>query len=422
MAFDLNSESFWRKAEIDAELTRVFDICNGCRRCYNLCPSFNDLFGRLDAEAVDGEAEKLRAADLRSVTDLCYQCKLCFNHCPYTPPHRWDIDFPRLMLRSKAAQVKRDGVSLQDRVLGDVDRIGRIASLLAPLANWAIRNRFNRWIMEKLFGIHRERILPDYSSETFRSWFDKRGPDNAATSGAQVALFYTCSVNFNEPATGRACVKVLQKNGIGVACPEQRCCGMPYLDGGDIEAARKNARANVDSLHTLVKRGFDVVVPGPTCSYMLKQEYPLLLNDAAAREVASRAFDICEYLMALHDRGKLNTRFVKGAGEIAYQIPCHLRAQNLGYKSRDLMELIPNTRVHVIEKCAAIDGTWGLKRQYYDLSVKVAEPLIEAIRQARPDVTVSDCPLATLQIEQGLSRKALHPIRVLARAYGIEEE
>lgn len=422
MVFELNSPSFWEEPQVEAELKRVFDICNGCRRCYSLCPSFSDLFARLDGEAVDGEAEKLGPADLRSVTDLCYQCKLCFNHCPYTPPHRWDVDFPRLMLRSKAVQVRRDGISLQDRILGQVDWMGRVATLLAPAANWALKNRLNRWIMEKLFGIHRDRILPRYASETFRSWFDKRKRESNAKNAKGVALFYTCSVNFNEPETGKACVNVLEKNGIDVLCPEQRCCGMPFLDGGDIDATRRSARANVDSLHALVKQGYDVVVPGPTCSYVLKQDYPHLLNDEAAREVAARTFDICEYLMMLHSQGKLDTRFVQGVGRIAYQIPCHLRAQNIGYKSRDLLQLIPNTQVHLIEKCSAIDGTWGLKRQYFDLSLKVAEPLIKEIRDTQAELTVSDCSLAGLQIEQGLGRKTLHPIRVVARAYGLEEK
>ena len=422
MAFELNSPSFWQEPKVESELKRVFDICNGCRRCYSLCPSFTDLFARLDRDNVDGEAEKLGRADLKSVTDLCYQCKLCFNHCPYTPPHRWDVDFPRLMLRSKAVQVKRDGVSLQDRILGHVDWMGRIGTLLAPVANWATTNRLNRWVMEKLFGIHRDRILPRYASQTFRSWFGKQKRLIGADNARRVALFYTCTVNYNEPETGRACVKVLEKNGIDVACPEQRCCGMPFLDGGDVEATRKNARANVDSLHPLVKSGYDVVVPGPTCSYMLKQEYPHLLNDSAAREVAARTYDICQYLMMMHGQGKLDTRFVKGAGRIAYQMPCHLRAQNIGYKSRDLLQLIPGAQVRLIEKCAAIDGTWGLKRQYYDLSRKVAEPLIKEIRESRAELTVSDCPLAGLEIEQGLNRKALHPIRILARAYGLEAE
>ena len=421
MSLDTESKTFWDGSDLEGELKRVFDICNGCRRCYNLCPSFNDMFERLDREEVDGDAEKLNLPDLKSVTDLCYQCKLCFNHCPYTPPHRWEIDFPRLMLRSRAVQTKRDGQSLQDRFLGQVDAIGRVGSLFAPLMNWLNRNLLSRWLMEKTVGIHRDRILPNYAAETFRQWFDKRAAYNVAGAGKKVVLFYTCGVNFNEPEVGKACMRVLERNGVEVRCPEQRCCGMPFLDGGDIQATKKNAQANVASLQPLVAQGYDIVVPGPTCSYVLKREYPWLLKSENAKAVAAKTFDICEYLMSLHSEGKLDTRFVRGVGKIAYQIPCHLRAQNIGFKSRDLMQLIPGTSVEVIEKCAAIDGTWGLKEQYFDLSLKVAEPLLKAIREGAPDLTVSDCSLAALQIQQGTRMKPLHPVQALALAYGLGE-
>jgi Fe-S oxidoreductase len=422
MSLDTESKKFWDGPNLEGELKRVFDICNGCRRCYNLCPSFNDLFGRLDQDEVDGDAEKLNAADLKSVTDLCYECKLCFNHCPYTPPHRWEIDFPRLMLRSRAVQTKGDGQSLQDRFLGQVDTIGRLGSLFAPLMNWLNRNSLSRRLMEKTVGIHRSRILPTYASETFQRWFAKRAANKPSASGKKVVLFYTCSVNFTETDIGKACVRVLEKNGVEVQCPDQRCCGMPFLDGGDVEATKNNAKANVDSLHVWVAKGYDIVVPGPTCSYMLKQEYPWLLKSDAAKAVGASTFDICEYLMALHSEGKLDIRFVRGAGKIAYQMPCHLRAQNIGYKSRDLMQLLPATTVQTFEKCAAIDGTWGLKQQYFDLSLKVAEPLLRDIRESEPDLTVSDCSLAGLQIQQGAAIKPLHPVQVLEIAYGLAEE
>jgi len=196
---------------------------------------------------------------------------------------------------------------------------------------------------------------------------------------------------------------------------------MPFLDGGDIDATKKNAEANVASLQPWVTKGYDIVVPGPTCSYMLKREYPWLSNSESAKAVAAKTFDICEYLMSLHSEGKLDTRFARGAGKIAYQIPCHLRAQNIGFKSRDLMQLIPDTTVQTFEKCAAIDGTWGLKEQYFDLSLKVAEPLLKAICEGAPDLTVSDCSLAALQIQQGTRMKPLHPVQVLDRAYGSVE-
>jgi Fe-S oxidoreductase len=324
------------------------------------------------------------------------------------------------MLRSKAVRVKREGQPVQDRVLGHADFLGRIGSLLAPVANWANQNPFQRWIMEKTLGIHRKRTLPRYAPEVFRRWFEKRAIA-ANDPEKRAALFYTCSVNFNEPQVGRACVRVLEKNRVELACPEQRCCGMPFLDGGDIEGATNNARLNVDAFYPLVEKGYDIVVPGPTCSYMLKQEYPVLLKDDRARKISERTFDVSEYLMLLHSEGKLDTEFAASAGRVAYQVPCHLRAQNIGYKARDLMELIPETAVHVIEKCAAMDGTWGLKRQYFDLSNRVAEPLLREIRGVKRDVVVSDCPLAGLQIRQGLGEKPLHPIQILERAYGLED-
>jgi Fe-S oxidoreductase len=322
------------------------------------------------------------------------------------------------MMRSKAVETKNQGQSRQDRFLGQVDRLGKLGSMFAPLANWLNHNALNRWMMEKVLGIHRERILPSYASETFRAWFDKRSPVITSDGANKAALFYTCTVNYNEPELGRSCVQVLEKSGIRVAAPEQRCCGMPFLDGGNIESTKDNARMNVKSLYRLIQQGYDVVVPGPTCSYMLKREYPTLIEGEAVQKVAARTFDMCEYLMRLHGEGKLNTSFSKAMGRIAYQIPCHLRAQNIGFKSRDVMQLIPGTSVQVIEKCAAIDGTWGLKQQYFDLSVKVAEPLLRDIRDGRPDFVVSDCSLAGLQIQQGMGRKPLHPIQILERAYG----
>lgn len=420
MSLDLNDKSFWDVSEVESELKRVSDICNGCRRCYNLCPSFNDLIDRLDEESVDGDADKLTARDFKSVTDLCYQCKLCYNHCPYTPPHRWEIDFPRLMFRSKAVETRREGQSRQDWVLGQVDRLGKLGSFFAPIANRLLGNRLNRILMEKLLGIHRDRILPAYAPQTFRSWFDRR--QKARGSGEKVALFYTCTVNYNVPEVGRACVRVLEKNGAQVVCPAQRCCGMPFLDGGDIESAKVSARANVESLYPLVQQGYEIVVPGPTCSYMLKREYPMMIRGEAVQKVADKTLDVCEYLMRLHSAGKLATSFTKGMGRIAYQMPCHLRAQNIGYKSRDLMQLIPDTTVRLLERCAAIDGTWGLKRQYFDLSLKVAEPLLREIRDGEPDLIVSDCSLAGLQIQQGTGQKPLHPVQVLEQAYGLVGE
>jgi glycerol-3-phosphate dehydrogenase subunit C len=413
----------------------VYDICNGCRRCLPLCPSFKVMFDRLDVDAVDGDVERLPAADVKEVVDLCYQCKLCYNHCPYTPPHRWAVDFPRLMLRARAVEARTRGVSLQDRFLGNTELVGRLGSLTAPLSNWMNELAVHRAFLQSVAGIHKDRNLPRFHRQTFSSWFRGRpagarpaAPASAARAGdgaapappRKVALFATCTVEFNAPAIGQATVKVLERNAVDVSLPAQRCCGMPYLDGGAVEQARGLVRDNVRTLAAAVHEGREIVVPGPTCSYMLKQEYPWLDGSDDARLVAGATRDLFEYLARLNAAGGLDTRFARAVGPVTYHVPCHLRAQNIGVKSADVLRAIPGTTVNVVERCSAVDGTWGFKKEYYELSLKVAKPLFDEIRTAAAPVTATDCPLAALQIAQGTGVAAKHPIQVLADAYGLD--
>ena len=478
-SLDLTVAEFWDRSAVDKELRRVYDICSGCRRCLPLCPSFKVLFDRLDVDAVDGDVEKLPARDVKEVVDLCYQCKLCFNHCPYTPPHRWEVDFPRLMLRARAADARANGVSVQDRMLGNTELVGKLGRLAAPLSNWMNELAVHRAFMHAVAGIHKDRRLPKFHRQTFSAWFRSRGhattagdasaagvptarvpsdrasaagvatgqvpSDHASAAGVatarvpsdrasaagvatarvpaayKVALFHTCTVEYNEPATGRAAVRVLERNRVDVSVPAQRCCGMPYLDGGAVDQAKALIRDNVRTFAAAVREGRTIVVPGPTCSYMLKREYPWLDGSDDARLVARNTRDLFEFLAELHAEGKLDTRFTRPVGAVTYHVPCHLRAQNIGHKSADVMRLIPGAEVDVVEKCSAVDGTWGFKTQYHELSLKLAKPLFDAITRADAPVTATDCPLAALQIEQGTGRQAKHPIRVLAAAYGLEE-
>jgi len=310
---------------------------------------------------------------------------------------------------------------LVDRVLANPDGMGRLGTLSSKLANRANGNRFFRAVMERTLGIHRGRNLPSYAAQTFEKWFARRGARSSGQNG-KVALFSTCTVNYNDTETGKAAVQVLERNDVAVSCPPQRCCGMPALDGGDIEGARVRARANVAALSSAVRAGFDVVVPGPTCSFMLKKEYPLLVKGAEAEEVARHTYDLCEYLMKLHKAGKLDTDFSAGAGRVAYHVPCHLRVQNIGFKSRDLMRLLPETQVEMIESCSGVDGTWGFKKDYFDLSLKVARGLFRGIDNAEATTVATDCPLAGLQIELKTGRKPAHPIEIVRRGYGIAPE
>jgi glycerol-3-phosphate dehydrogenase subunit C len=420
MPFDPQDPSFFDTKAVEAELARVTEICDGCRRCHRLCPSFDHMLERVDEN--EGDLSRVTPADYRRIVDLCWQCKLCFNHCPYTPPHRFDIDFPRLMLRAKAARAKEEGVTLQDRILGNVDALGALGSATAPLSNWANGFKPQRVLMEAVIGIDRNRNLPRFHHKTFARWFKERGGPRVR-EGAPVALFYSCSVNYNEPQTGRDTVSVLERNGCAVRCPQQVCCGMPYLDGGDIAAATENARKNVAALLPAVEAGAQVVVPQPTCSYVLKNEYPVLLPGRDAETVASSTVDLFEYLAARHKAGSLVTDFPgPSPGKVAYQMPCHLRAQNMGYKTRDVLQLIPGTSVFVVEKCTAMDGTWAMKKEFYPISLTFARKAAAEMEASSPETFTTDCSLSALQIEAARGSKPIPPISLLREAYGLPEE
>jgi Fe-S oxidoreductase len=308
-------------------------------------------------------------------------------------------------------------------MLGNTDLVGKLGSLAAPLSNWMNELAAHRTLMQAVVGIHKDRTLPRFHRQTFSKWFRKH-PRRAVATGAagdarrRVALFTTCTVEYNDPAIGRAAVAVLEHNGVDVDLPAQRCCGMPYLDGGAVDECRALMRDNVRTLAAAVREGRDIVSPGPTCSYMLKQEYPWLDGTEDAKLVAAHTRDLFEYLAGLHADGALDTRFARPLGDVTYHVPCHLRAQNIGTKSADLLRAIPGTTVNVVERCSAVDGTWGFKKEYYELSLKVAKPLFDAVT-AGTGRTATDCPLAALQIGQGTGRQANHPVQLLADAYGL---
>lgn len=409
--------------QLEKETLRIYEVCDGCRRCFNLCPSFNTLLGRIDA--YEGAVAGLTPADHHQIVDECYYCKLCFNHCPYTPPHHYEIDFPHLMVAWKKHLAAERGVPFRDRLLIMTDIIGRLGSTIASIANRLLENRLVRGLLERLMGIHRDRRLLHFSGETFPRWFGRRTKTAIADpSVRKVALFASCLVNFQATDVGKATVQVLEKNGAQVVVPEQRCCGMPSFDIGDTQAIQQAIRSNVASLYPWVLKGYDVVVPTASCSLMLKREYPELHRDEQTRQVAERTFDVCEYLMAMKKAGQLTSDFIKKPGRVAYQVPCHLRDQNIGFKSKELMECA-GAQVEVIEQCSGHDGAWSAKTEFFLLSMKIAGKAVRAIEQTPADLVASDCPLAGLQLEQaGASAHArgkavLHPIQIVRDAYGL---
>jgi Fe-S oxidoreductase len=416
MTVNPKDSRYWDEHDLNKELHRVYDICHQCRLCWNLCPSFSELFKFIDDK--HNEVGGLTRFELNRVTDLCYQCKLCFVRCPYTPPHQWDVDFPRMLLRDKAIRVKKEGPKIEDRILGNPDRAGKTGCSMAPLANWVNHNSLARQVMAATMGIHENRNLPEFQSTTFEEWFRERS--KPLRSEKKVGFFYTCFVNYYALEQGIAAVEVLEKNGYEVFVPEQVCCGMPYLDGGEVDKATKNMEKNIKNFKPLVDSNIPILSVGPTCSYVLKNEFVFFTQDPAAEKMAKQTKDLCEFLIELKSRNELNTEYKNiEPKRVAYQIPCHLRAQNMGYKSMEVLRTIPNLEILLIEQCSAMDGTWGMKKEFFELSLKVARKLFREVEQAEPEEVVTDCPLSAMQIEYGTKKKPLHPVQVLHRAYGL---
>jgi Fe-S oxidoreductase len=397
----------------------VAEVCHQCRRCLPLCSAFPRLFELVDAS--DREVEGLTRAAFEEVNELCFHCKSCFNHCPYTAPHAWDVDFPALMRRQQVARARRDGIPRLRRLATGTDRLGRLGSLAPALLNLANRIRPSRFLMEKVLGIHRDGVLPSYRGETFERWFRRRGPRAEGANGRAV-LFTTCSVNYSDPDAARAAVEVLERSDVRVDVCYPRCCGMPFTDVGDLDAARRNAERNVADLLPFVEAGAAVVVPGPSCSLMLKTEYPKLVGSPAAARVACATRDLMEFVLELAREKKLDRSFARPLGRVAYHAPCHLRAQKIGLPAVALLERLAGAEVVPIESCSGVDGTWGMQARFHAESMKVAARMLEGIGAAGADFVATDCPLSALRIEEGLGRKAVHPIALLHRAYGLGPE
>ncbi len=426
---DWKSESFWDEEALYKELERVYDICHGCRRCVSLCNAFPTLFDLVD-ESDTMEVDGVARSDYWKVVEHCYLCDLCYmTKCPYVPPHEWNVDFPHLMLRAKAVHFKKHGARFRDRLLSSTDVVGRLAGIpvVAQAVNTANRTRPARKLLEATLGVAAGALLPEYHSRTLRRRLAGHRPGTAADPGettrGRVALFATCYGNYNEPHLGEDLVAVFEHNGIPVRLVDkERCCGMPKLELGDLDAVAAAKEANIPVLARLVDEGWDLVAPVPSCVLMFKQELPLMFpDDPEVKKVQEAIYDPFEYLALRHKEGKLRTDFKHPLGKVAWHAACHQRVQNMGQKTREILELVPDTEVVPIERCSGHDGTYAVKKEYHAASMKIARPVVNRVKQAQADHYSSDCPMAGHQIENGLAdgSRPEHPLTLLRRAYGI---
>ncbi len=429
---DWTNPEFYDEEKLNAELERVFDICHGCRRCVSLCGSFPTLFDLVDATE-DGEVHGVDKKDYGKVVDECYLCDVCYmTKCPYVPPHPWNLDFPHLMLRAKAVKFKKGEVKFRDKILASTDKMGSFAGIpiVTEAVNAVNRTGAMRSVMESALGVDKKAWIPEYAPKTFpqlatqsQGWPVKNGEK---TPG-KVAIFATCYINYNEPGIGQDLIKILNHNQIPYELVnKEACCGMPKLELGDLESVAANKDKNIPKLAKLAREGYAIVTPIPSCTLMFKQELPLMFPDEEDVQIVKEAmWDPFEYLIARNKDGLLNTDFKNELGNVSYHVACHLRVQNVGKKTAETLKLVPGTEVNVVERCSGHSGTWGVKKEFHDLSMKIGKPVFKAMANKEPDFISSDCQLAGHHIAQGMEENGLkkaemaHPLSLMARAYGL---
>ncbi|TDQ40527.1 (Fe-S)-binding protein [Tepidicella xavieri] len=434
---DWKNPDFYDEDKCLQELERIFDICHGCRRCVSLCNAFPTLFDLVD-ESPTMEVDGVDKKDYWKVVDQCYMCDLCYmTKCPYTPPHEWNLDFPHTMLRAKAIKHKKGEVKFSEKLLASTDVHGSLAGIpvVVQVVNAVNKTQAARSVMESALGVDKQAWLPALATRKFRA----SAPEARATqvkdgerTPGKVVIFSTCYVNYNEPGIGHDLLKILDHNEIPyVIVEKEKCCGMPKLELGDLDAVAASKAANIPVLAKYAKDGFAILSAVPSCTLMFKQEIPLMFPDCAdTQRVKEAMWDPFEYLVARKRDGLLKTDFPRKLGNVSYQVPCHSRVQNMGKKTEEILKLIPDTTVQTIERCSGHAGTYGVKKGSHQTAMKIGKPVFKAMAQmkdgAKPDYISSDCPLGGHHIAQGFEvnqlgePKLAHPLTLVRTAYGLD--
>lgn len=428
---DWTDPDFLNAEKIDEEMRRVFDVCHGCRRCFNLCDSFPKLFDLVDTSST-GELDAIESAAFAPVVEACTLCDMCFmTKCPYVPPHEFNLDFPHLMLRYRAAEFQQGSVSAASKELAKTDRNGKIATIFSGVVNWAAKNTFTRSVAEHVFDIHKKASVPKYTGHTFVRQAKKNPlPVNvdAPAFGRKVVIYATCFANYNNPDLGMAARAVLAHNGVESEVVYPGCCAMPSLEQGDIATVAKAAKHVAAELRPWIEKGYEVVSLIPSCSLMLKSEWPLILpNDENVSLLKDATHDISQYIIKLSKEVGLASGLKSLGQNITLHIACHSRAQNIGNKAAEMLRLIPDTEIQVIERCSGHGGIWGMMKDNFEVALKVGKPVVRQALKNNNHLVLSECPLAADHIIQGIEQvnnneasfTSAHPIEIFAKSYGL---
>lgn len=414
------------------ELERESEACNGCAECrametiVTMCPIFKATGdeaatprakGNLMRLLMNGKLDEdwMRTDEFKHIADKCVNCKACFLECPS------HVNIPMMMLEAKAAWVRENGQTLTNQFLVHAETISRLNCMIAPLANWAARNPLARWIMEHTIGIDRRRQLPRFSPRPFLP----RSQENyepARPNGRKVVYFVDLFANYNDPELAEAFVKVFTHNGVEVAVPRgQKGCGMPAMDYGSVELARRTIRHNAALLRPWIEKGYTIVTSEPTATLSLRDEYLYFVDNEDTRALAKAARDAMDYLRELAGDGILSTDFQRPVNaRFGYHAPCHLKALHVGKPGVEIVNQIPGVSVRLIDRgCCGIAGTYGMKKANFDTSMEAGKGLLEELRSEDVLLGMSECSTCKMQMEQGSAKETVHPLKVLAHAYGL---
>jgi glycerol-3-phosphate dehydrogenase subunit C len=394
------------------------DHCVKCTICETYCPVSNVTPLFPGPKYVGPQAERFRVWDETSPDqslDYCSGCGVCTQVCPQ------GVHIAEINTQARAKLRERTGHKFRDRLLARPDVIGRLSTPVAPLVNVTLHNGAARALGEKLLGLDRNASLPSYPGRTFQRWARKHSSPPAAR---RVAYFHGCGANWSEPDTGEKTVQLLEWLGCQVDVPKgQLCCGLPAQSNGMFDLARKYTRRMAKTLAPSARAGVDIVGTSTSCTLMLKREAREILGldgDADLRAVSDRVYDICEYLLMLHDAGELRTDFKPLPITVTYHAPCQQQGHGIGKPALDLMALVPELKVVENDAvCCGVAGTYGLKHEKYGIAMDVGSRLFGQIADAQPELAVCDSETCRWHIEAATGVKSVHPIEILHRAAGL---
>ena len=395
------------------------DHCVKCTICETFCPVSNVTPLFPGPKYVGPQLERFRTGhgSPDASLDYCSGCGICTTVCPQ------GVKIAEINAKARAGMKAERGVPVRDRIIARPSVMGKVGTPVAPIANWFLQNTLVRRLVERTLRIHRSAPMPPFAKRTFRSWVRRHRPP--ASAERAVVYFHGCSTNYFEPRVGRMAVEVLEHNGFRVVVPRQECCGLPLQSNGLFDDARRYVRRLVRSLVPFARRGYDIVATSTSCGLMLKREAREILDledDEDLRTVSAHTYDVCEFLLMLHDRGELRTDFKPVPMTIPYHAPCQQRGHGIGRPAVDLFALIPELEVVETDvECCGIAGTYGLKSEKYDIAMAVGAPLFRQVRETASEMAACDSETCRWQITSATGIPSVHPVEVLHRAYGLGE-